>query len=83
MDKMAVSAFYAGIYTGVGLHTGMGDTGKLHEVLDMALPSLYASVIVFVIKARQYFDARCKLARHILMITIITTHVQRMLTKTL
>jgi len=62
MDKMAVSAFYAGIYTGVGLHTAMGDTGKLKEVLDMALPELYAAVIVFAVKARQYFDARCKLA---------------------
>jgi len=60
MDKMAVSAFYAGIYTGVGLHTAMGDTGKLHEVLDVALLELYAAVIVLTIKAREYFDARCK-----------------------
>jgi len=37
MDKMAVSTFYAGIYIGVGLHTAMGDIGKLHEVLDIAL----------------------------------------------
>ena len=59
---MAVSTFYAGIYTGVGLHAAMGDTGKLHDVLDMALPELYAAVIVFTIKARQYFEARCKLA---------------------
>ncbi|KAF8421789.1 hypothetical protein EV426DRAFT_188790 [Tirmania nivea] len=58
MDKMAVSAFYAGIYTGVGLQTAMGDTGKLYEVLNMALPELYAAVIVFAIKARQYFEAR-------------------------
>ena len=62
MDKMAVSAFYAGIYMGVGLHTAMGDTGKLHAALDVALPELYAAVIVFATKARQYFDARCKLA---------------------
>ena len=61
MDKMAVSVFYVGIYTGVGLHTAMGDTGKLHAVLDIALPELYAAVIVFAVKARQYFDARCKL----------------------
>ncbi|KAF8421781.1 hypothetical protein EV426DRAFT_188583 [Tirmania nivea] len=58
MDKMAVSAFYAGIYTGVGLQTAMGDTGKLCKVLNMALPEFYAAVIVFVIKARQYFEAR-------------------------
>ncbi|KAF8432861.1 hypothetical protein BGX38DRAFT_226934 [Terfezia claveryi] len=58
MDNMAVSAFYAGIYTGVKLNTAMGDTGKLHEVLDISLPALYAAVIVFAVKARQYFDAR-------------------------
>ena len=67
IDKMAVSAFYAGIYTGVGLHTAMGDTGKLHNVLDIALPELYAAVIVFAIKARQYFDARCKLTLHMIL----------------
>ena len=60
MDKMAVSALYADIYTGVGLDKAMEDTGKLHEVLDVALPELYAAVIVFAIKVRQYFDARCK-----------------------
>ena len=76
MDKMAASAFYAGIYTGVGLHTAMGDTGKLHKILDIALPELYAAVIPFAIKARQYFDARCKPALH-----MITTHVQRVLKK--
>jgi len=73
MDKMAVSAFYTGVYTGIGLHTAMGDTGKLHNVLDMALPELYAAVIVFAIKARQYYDARCKLTLH-----MITTHVLTM-----
>jgi len=65
MDKMAVSAFYAGVYTGVGSDTAMGDTGKLHDILDMALPELYAAVIVFAIKARQYFDSRCKSALHV------------------
>jgi hypothetical protein len=73
MDKMAVSAFYAGIYTGVGLHTALGDTSNLNQVLDMALPELYAAVIVFAIKARQYFDARCKPTLH-----MITTHVLTM-----
>ena len=64
IDKMAVSALYVGIYIGTGLQTAMGDTSKLRilEVLDLALPELYAAVIVFAIKARQYFDARCKLA---------------------
>ena len=66
MNKMAVSAFYAGIYTGAGLHTAMGDTGKLYEVLNMALPELYAAVVVFAVKARQYFDGRCKLALHMI-----------------
>ncbi|RPB25175.1 hypothetical protein L211DRAFT_848057 [Terfezia boudieri ATCC MYA-4762] len=64
MDKMAVSAFYEGIYMIVGLDTAMGDTGKLYEALDMALPELYAAVIVFASKARQYFNSRCKLAVH-------------------
>jgi len=67
MDKMAVSTFYAGIYTGVGLHTALGDTSNLNQVLDMALPELYAAVIVFAIKARQYFDARCKLTLHVII----------------
>ncbi|KAF8432863.1 hypothetical protein BGX38DRAFT_1146287 [Terfezia claveryi] len=58
MNKMAVSAFYAGIYIRVGLDTAMGDSGKLYEALDMALPEFYAAVIVYAIKARQYFDAR-------------------------
>ncbi|KAF8421792.1 hypothetical protein EV426DRAFT_189114 [Tirmania nivea] len=58
MDKMAVSAFYASIYEGVELQTAMGDTDKLHKVLHMALPELYAAIIVFSIKARQYFDTR-------------------------
>ena len=66
MDKMAVSAFYAGIYTGVVLHTPIGGAGKLHEVLGVALPELYAAVIVFTIKARQYFNARCKLLLHMI-----------------
>ena len=74
MDKMAVSAFYAGIYTGVELHGALGDTGKLHEVLDMALPELYAAVIVFAMKARQYFNAKCKL-------TLLTIIKQAMLKK--
>ena len=65
MEKMAVSTFYAGIYTKISLHT-MGDINKLHEVLDMALPELYAAIIVFTIKARQYFDARCKLTLQII-----------------
>ncbi|KAF8421813.1 hypothetical protein EV426DRAFT_190016 [Tirmania nivea] len=64
MDKMAVSAFYAGIYEEVELQIAVGDTDKLHEVLHMALPELYAAIIVFSIKARQYFDARCKSASH-------------------
>ncbi|KAF8421773.1 hypothetical protein EV426DRAFT_188014 [Tirmania nivea] len=57
MDKMAVSAFYAGIYTGVELQT-MGDIDKLYEILNRALPEFYATVIVFTVKARQYFEAR-------------------------
>jgi len=64
MDKMAVSAFYAGIYTGVGL---VGDTSKLHKILNMALPELYAAIMVFVIKAQRYFDARCKMALYIII----------------
>ena len=74
MDKMAVSAFYTGIYTGIGLHTAMGDTGRLCEVLNKALPELYAAVIIFAIKARQYFDAKCKLALY-----MITIYAQRVL----
>ncbi|KAF8421808.1 hypothetical protein EV426DRAFT_608034, partial [Tirmania nivea] len=58
MDKMAVSTFYAGIYEGVCFHTVMGDAGKLYEVMGLALPEFYAAVIVFAIKARQYFEAR-------------------------
>lgn len=48
IEKVTICEYYAGVYVGVPL--------PLHSMLDSALPELYASVIVFVDKARSYFE---------------------------
>ena len=48
IEKVTICEFYAGVYLGVPL--------PLHSMLDSALPELYAAVIVFVDKARSYFE---------------------------
>ena len=58
LEKMDICEFYAGIYIGVPL-SWQSTEGclRLQSNLDSSLPELYASVIVFVVKARAYFEA--------------------------
>lgn len=60
---MATCNFYASIYTGISLDSAStaftGGSLELDNILDVALPKLWASVLIFSIKARQYFDAKC------------------------
>ena len=51
IEKVTMCEFYAGIYVGVQLPSGSKD------MLSSALPEFYATVIVFVVKARSYFEA--------------------------
>ena len=61
MEKMALAEFYAGIYIEDLFNTSTSNSVALKTTLDLALPELYAAVIVFSIKARQYFNARCRI----------------------
>ena len=57
LEKVIMCEFYAGIYAGVPLPLeSTADSLQLKRMLDSALPDLYASVIVFVVKARSYFE---------------------------
>ena len=56
LEKMSICEFYAGIYIGVPLPSA--NSLQLQNMLDFALPELYAAVIVFTVKAREYFQAR-------------------------
>ena len=58
--KVAICEFYANVYaetlgTGITLSSDHM-TRSLQQNLDSALPELYAAVLVFSVKARQYFD---------------------------
>ena len=33
---------------------------KMQDTLELALPNLYAAIMVFSVKARQYLEARCR-----------------------
>ena len=56
LQKMSICEFYAGIYFGVALQS-IEDEPQLQRILDCALPEVYAAVIVFTVKARDYFEA--------------------------
>ena len=59
VEKISLCEFYAGIYSGVRLHSQSTEHNlQLQTMLDSALPELYAAVIVFEAKARTYFEAR-------------------------
>ena len=60
MMKVSMCEFYAGIYEGA-THSISSSDG-FHRALFSALPEFHASVIVFSIKTREYFQARCKLS---------------------
>jgi len=58
--KMAICEFYANVYVeamqmGATLCSDKM-TNSLQRSLDLALPEFYAAVLVFSVKARQYFD---------------------------
>ena len=50
IEKVTICELYAGIYVGV-----QGST-ELQRMLSSTLPEFYATVIVFVVKARSYFE---------------------------
>ena len=54
VEKVTMCEFYAGTYVGVQLPSG---SAELQRMLSSALPEFYATVIVFVVKARSYFEA--------------------------
>lgn len=56
LEKVNICEFYAEMCSGVRLSTE--DSSQLEDMLDSALPELYAAVIVFAVKARTYFEAR-------------------------
>ena len=59
LGKMSICEFYADIYTGVALPSlSTANSLQLQNMLDSALPELYAAVIVFAVKARTYFEAK-------------------------
>ena len=60
VTKIAICEFYANVYVET-MHLGptlSSDqmTHSLQQSLDSALPEFYAAVLVFSVKARQYFD---------------------------
>ena len=55
IEKVTMCEFYAGIYVGVQLPSPSGST-QIQKMLSSALPEFYAVVIVFVVKARSYFE---------------------------
>ena len=72
LDKVSLCEFYATIYAGASLPLlrSTADDLQLQPMPDSALPELYAAVIVFTVKAREYFEARgtC-FAQPVLLIT--------------
>ena len=59
LEKMSICLFYAEIYIGIPLPSrSTANSLQIQSILDSALPELYAAVIVFVVKACSYFEAR-------------------------
>ena len=58
VEKLSICEFYSSIYTGVPLLSlSTANSLQLQNKLELALPELYASVVVFSIKARAYFES--------------------------
>ena len=55
LEKVTLCQFYANKYSGALRSTA---NTQLQEMLDSALPELYAAIIVFVVKARNYFETK-------------------------
>lgn len=58
LQKMSICEFYAGIYLGVSLPLQSTNSPQLQNIIDSALPELYSAVIVFSVKARDYFGKK-------------------------
>ena len=59
LEKMSICEFYSEVYTGVSLPSQSAThSQRLQDMVDFALPELYAAVIVFAVKATSYFKAR-------------------------
>lgn len=67
VEKIAVCGFYASLYahTERGSVTLPGDSvitaESIRKKLDSALPKLYAAILVFSVKTKEYFTANRKL----------------------
>ena len=55
LEKVTLCQVYADMYSGALRSTA---NAQLQEMLDSALPELYAAIIVFAAKARSYFEAK-------------------------
>ena len=59
LEKMSKCEFYSEVYAGVSLPPQSTlNSQQLQNMVDVALPDLYAAVIVFAVKATTYFEAR-------------------------
>lgn len=54
IGKVTICEIYARIF--IGVHQSPSESAELHSVLNSALPEFYAAVVVFVVKARSYFQ---------------------------
>ena len=57
LEKLSMCEFYAEIYVPLPSQS-IANSLRRQDMLDSALPELYAAVIVFAVKARTYFEAR-------------------------
>lgn len=61
VTKMAICEFYANVYVETMQMEVTLSSGQmilsLQQSLDSALPEYYASILVFSVKVRQYFDS--------------------------
>ena len=59
LEKRSMCEFYFEVYAGVSLSSQSAvNIQQLQSMVDLALPELYAAVIVFAVKASTYFKAR-------------------------
>ena len=59
LENLSICEFYASIYVGVELPSrSTMNSLRLENMLESAIPELYAAVIVFAVKGRTYFEAR-------------------------
>ena len=61
-EKMTLSKFHADMYSGALRSTA---NPRFQDMVDSALPELYAAIIVFAVKARNYLGARGEHTSHL------------------